>query len=562
MLRDWSYTTNQAFFDWAGSETVIVVGPDDMVCYTQSADVISQVMTRREAFPKDIARYALISMFGQNVVSTEGPIWRMHRKVTASSFNEKNAAHTYLEAIDQTRGMLSHWFSGEKRDNDSSETILTLEHDTMRWALNIIGYIGFGLRLIWPGQKLPDDPILAKYGQLEPAPGYTMSLASSLAGVMDHILAILLIPAPIMKYLPFQFAKDGYTSRENWQKYMRNFLNDKIGEVQRGERERVGMDIMGGLVRSAYGEKPGTAAVKLTDDEIISNAFIMILAGHETTANVMHFTLIQLATNPAAQRRLQQDVDALVGDTDPSTWEYEAHINALLASHVGAAVNETMRTMPPVTTIPKIVSASADQTVTTAADGATHLMPAGLSINILPASVHRNPRWWPTRPSEITGKPTDLEDWVPERWYRDDTNAAASTAGAPDHEDGDDYGGFKGSDVSASLFRPVRGSFIPFSDGPRSCLGRRIAVVELVAALPVIFQRYSIELAVDEWATDDEVERMGAEERRRVYARAQKSARDNLSAAAAIVTLKFHGQRVPVRLVKRGKERFVADPEL
>jgi len=42
-------------------------------------------------------------------------------------------------------------------------------------------------------------------------------------------------------------------------------------------------------------------------------------------------------------------------------------------------------------------------------------------------------------------------------------------------------------------------------EGARSCLGRRLDQVKVIVVLSVIFQRYSLELAVDEWATDDEV---------------------------------------------------------
>jgi len=559
MTPDWSLKSNQAYYDWVGSETVIVLGPDQMMLYTQSAEAINQITMRREAFPKDIARYGLLTMFGQNVVSTEGSIWRMHRKVTASSFNERNAAHTFAKALEQTQGLLDYFFGNGDKSKDSTESITTLEHGTVIWALNIIGYVGFGLRLIFPGQKLPDDPKLMKYGRLDAPPGYTMSFAASLGGVLERIIAILIFPTLLLKWLPFEFARQAWGAKENYRKYMEEFLVDKIEEVRQGEREQVGMDIMGELVRSVYGEKKAGSAT-LSDDEIISNAFIMTLAGHETTANVLHFTLLFLATDPVAQRRLQHDVDALLGDADPSTWDYESTINALLASYVGACVNETMRLLPPVTTIPKIVSPSSDQTLTI--DGQRHVVPAGLSINITTPSAHRNPRWWPTQPSERTGRPTDLEDWLPERWYRNTGKGDASSGNTDDEDDTADYGGFQGSDTSASLYRPVRGSYVPFSDGPRSCLGRRIAVVELAAALPAIFQKYSVELAVDEWATDEEVAKMGVEERHQLYRKAQESSRAQIDAASAIITLKFHaGQYVPVRLVRRGKERFLGDPE-
>jgi cytochrome P450 len=345
---------------------------------------------------------------------------------------------------------------------------------------------------------------------------------------------------------------------------MNEFLHDKKEDTLRGTAQKEGMDIMGQLVQSSYNpQKAHTSGggYKLSDSEIIGNAFIMIVAGHETTANTLHFGLVELANNPATQRRLQRDVDALFGrDSDPATWDYEKNVNAMLASHLGACVNETLRMVPPVTGIPKIVSHDTDQAITI--DGKTHVLPKGLSCSLLAVNVHRNPRWWPTRKSERTGKEEDLDDFLPERWYRTDEVKGAADVGGGDDDKGD-YGGFQGSDTSASLYRPVRGSYLPFSDGPRSCLGRRIAMVEMNAVLAVIFQKYSIELAVDEWAGDDEVERMSKAERREVYAKAQEKSREIVSQADSVLTLKLHGGRyVPVRLVKRGCERFVSDPEL
>ncbi|KAL2255511.1 hypothetical protein VTK26DRAFT_3210 [Humicola hyalothermophila] len=340
---------------------------------------------------------------------------------------------------------------------------------------------------------------------------------------------------------------------------MDEFLRDKMEEAQSGAVPREGMDLMGQLTQSKYSEKAARdKGPKLDDSEIIGNAFIMTVAGHETTANTLHFALVELATNPATQRRLQRDVDDLFGTTDPETWDYES-VNAMQASHIGACVNETLRLMPPVTVVPKVVSHDADQTITI--DGRTHVLPAGLTCNLVAVCVHRNPRWWPTKPSEQTGKPNDLDDFLPERWFQ--TATSKKSAVEEDIEDRGDYGGFQGSDTSASLYRPVRGSYIPFSDGPRSCLGRRIAVVEMNAVLAVIFQKYSIELAVDEWASDEEVARMGPEQRRELYRIAQAKSRETIRTAESVLTLKLHGGRhVPVRLVKRGCERFVSDPEL
>ena len=74
-----------------------------------NAEFVHDVALRREQFPKDLAVYDVLRIFGDNVVTTENALWRMHRRVTAGTFNERNAALVFVEAISQARSMLSSW---------------------------------------------------------------------------------------------------------------------------------------------------------------------------------------------------------------------------------------------------------------------------------------------------------------------------------------------------------------------------------------------------------------------------------------------------------------------
>ncbi|KAF4963973.1 hypothetical protein FSARC_8064 [Fusarium sarcochroum] len=527
-----------------------------------NAEAIRQITSRREHFPKYVETYEILRQFGDNVLATEGATWRMHRKVTSASFNEKNAALVFKDAIQQAQGMVKMWMGS---DGEDSGVIHTLDQDTMRLTLNIIAYVGFGLNLLWPGESLPlgADERMAKYGSLDPTTGHKLSFVTTVATLLEYILMLLLIPRWLLRMMPFKKTQLAADSHEDFIKYMQELMDEKTEEARQGERVD-GMDLMGQLVRSSYGTGTGRDQQELkpkkgalSRDEIQGNAFIMLVAGHETTANAIHFILLELANNPVSQRRLQKDIDEIFGNTDPSSWDYESLINPMMASMLGACMNETLRMTPAVVEIPKKVPPGQDQAITI--DGKSHLIPRNTVISLVAVSVHRNPRYWPGRPSLLHDGRDDINDWIPERWYRKNQSPTPRVTEPEDLEtETEEFGGYEGPDTSAQLFRPERGSYIPFSDGPRSCLGRRIAQVEIIAALAVLFRDYSLELAVNDWANDEAVEGMDHERRREVYAKAQATCRKKIEGATSVLTLKINGDYVPVRLVKRGRESIGA----
>jgi cytochrome P450 len=346
-----------------------------------------------------------------------------------------------------------------------------------------------------------------------------------------------------------------------WKQYMDELFAMKVQEARRGESVE-GMDLLGNLVRSSYSDaipSPGRAekgqvgSPTLSDSDILGNAFIMIVAGHETTANSIHFGLMELAMNPRPQKLLQTEIETIFGDQPPGLWDYESTINTLLGGICGAVMNEQLRLMPPVIAIPKHVTKTSDQDIIL--DGKKFTLPAGTHITINAVGVQRNPNAWPSQPSKISGSSDDLNDFIPERWL-----VKSSAEKEIDHAqeiDGEGFGGFTGHDSSAQLYRPVKGSYIPFSEGPRSCLGRRLAQVELMAAFAVIFQQYSLELAVDEWASDVEVAKMSDAEKRMLYTKAQDAARAKIRSCSTVLSLKLHPGFIPIRVVKKGEERFI-----
>lgn len=334
-----------------------------------------------------------------------------------------------------------------------------------------------------------------------------------------------------------------------WGKYMDDLYELKKSQVASGDGKG-GMDLFDALIRgSGLAEGKQT---QLKKEDLLGNAFVLMLAGHETTANTLHFSLLFLAMNPESQRRLQEDVTKIVGDSPMEKWTYEDHLPKLFGGMAAAVMNETLRLLQPIVNIPKSTAPGRPQQLNI--DGEQYTIPGGTHI-FLNCAVHRNPKYWPTPKGDDPKE--DVNRFRPERWLSK-TKMAESFVDI-DYDD-EELRGPSGEDTSSQLFKPVKGSYIPFSDGFRSCIGRRFAQVEILAAFAAIFSEYSVELAVDDFATDAEVDKMpkGGPERKRLYKMACDRAHNYIrEKVGSIITLQFRGVTVPIRLVRQGEERFI-----
>ncbi|KAK0301384.1 hypothetical protein LTS00_000533 [Friedmanniomyces endolithicus] len=537
-----------------GSDMFLLVAPGANTLYVADPEAISQITTRRNDFPKPIWMYASVDIYGKSVVSTEGANWRHHRKITSPPFTEKNNHLVWQESVHQANSMVASMVSA---DVERSGSVWNVAAQAMRLSLHVISKAGFGVRLPWPHEevetKIPE--------------GHTLSYKDALSSLLENIIVVMLTPTWLLGRSPLKIHKAANESFLEWGKYMRELYEQKKAELQTGE-SRDGMDLMGALVKGAgiTGETNGHADPEkaassgskqlLTDDEIFGNAFVFILAGHETAANTIHFAMMLLAMHPQSQRRLQKDLDDILGDRPSSEWDYDEDVPKLFGSMCGAVMNEELRLIPPVVGIPKMSTAGRPQGLQL---GGKHVtVPADCSVTLDTVALHRNPKYWPHTSEE------DLLDFRPERWLVDGGANGHHDHGHGDEahnggvEEGLDFDGpDKRPDTAPSLFRPAKGAYIPFSDGYRSCLGRRFAQVEILAVLAVVFKTWSIELCVGLTMSDEELEKADEEVRRSAWEQADQRARELLrTGMMTIITIQMRKGKVPMRFVKRGSERF------
>ncbi|KAF4547469.1 Cytochrome P450-like protein 53 [Elsinoe fawcettii] len=562
--NEWIWKFKRRPFDVLGCNAFIVVAPGKNSLFVADPDAISQITTRRNDFPKPVNIYTSVDIYGKNVVSTEGSIWRHHRKITSPPFTEKNNHMVWQESLLQAQSMISAWFQGGKKED--SGPIIDVAAAAMRLSLHVISMAGFGVRLYWPHEE---QELKGKVGEIPE--GHTMTYKDALSTLLENIIAAFLLPKWMLKYAPFKVTRTCYEALENWRGYMQEMYDAKKAEFQNGTAPDSGMDLMGALVKGAgIAPSDGASAEKgtgqlLADSEILGNAFVFILAGHETAANTIHFSLLLLAMNPASQRRLQKDLDDIFGSRPVSQWNYDEDIPRLFGSMAGAVMNEELRLVPPVVAIPKTALDAQPLTV----DGRRVTVPAGTMINLNTIAAHTDRKTWPTlcpTTASDAEKDADLLTFKPERWLLDPNNKSQKTNVEDEADRGDDIGGPQSSDTSSALFKPARGAYLPFSEGYRACLGRRFAQVEVLAVLAVLFREYSVELAVEEILGEQFPFPTGEEEvkdckregtGRAEWDRARERAEGLFKTAmGTIITLQMREGKVPVRIVKRGGERF------
>ncbi|TAQ90607.1 hypothetical protein B7494_g1078 [Chlorociboria aeruginascens] len=487
-------------------DTFVVAAVNMVYLKTSNAEMIAQVVARKADFPKPLDAYKVVTMFGKSMIATEGQDWRHHKKIVGPSFSEKSNKLVFEESLRQAESMMAFWAS--KGSNTLQDiTVENTAIDTATLSLHVICAAGFGMPQLWPESS------------------------------------------------PMKMHRDVYQGFAETKAYFEELMEIKKKQIAQGERADGTMDLMGVMMKTSN-EIPDFQTDlqrKFTKEDIMSNAFIFLFAGHETTANSIHFCLLELAIDLRVQKLLRADIDNIIGPDKPtSELSYQVDMPRLYNSMVGAVMNEQLRLIPAIPNIPK--TAAGDQTIWV--DGKAHMIPDGTFVHMNVVGTDRNPRYWPHSPSKITGKRHDLDDFVPERWLPSKNNNSAAENKEEVHDDGLERASFEIL-TSTSLYKPPKGAFIVFSEGARSCPGMRFAQVEITAVLTMIFQKYSVELDVSEWASDEQIERMSIGEKRAVYERATMRAREVITNCEQTITLQMKtGDKVPLRFIKRGVERF------
>ncbi|XP_048082759.1 cytochrome P450 4F2-like [Ursus arctos] len=180
---------------------------------------------------------------------------------------------------------------------------------------------------------------------------------------------------------------------------------------------------------------------QLSDEDIRAEADTFMFEGHDTTASGLSWALYNLAKHPEYQERCRQEVLELLRDREPQEIEWD---DLAQLPFLTMCIKESLRLHPPVT----VISRCCTQDIVLP-DG--RVIPKGVICLISIFGTHHNPSVWP-----------DPEVYNPFRFDPENIKERSPLA------------------------------FIPFSAGPRNCIGQTFAMTEMKVVLALTLLRFRV----------------------------------------------------------------------
>jgi cytochrome P450 len=176
------------------------------------------------------------------------------------------------------------------------------------------------------------------------------------------------------------------------------------------------------------------------DNQIRDEVATFLIAGHETTALSMTYTLSLLSWNPEARKQVRAEASKALGDGPPT------HDDLANLEHTKRAYQEALRLYPPAWAIFRRATGDVEL--------GEHVIDEDSAVIMPLRSIHRDDRYF-----------EDPETFDPDRWRRRDPNAVEA--------------------------------YRPFSSGPHACIGRGFALAGATLSIAKMVRDFDIEVPED-----------------------------------------------------------------
>ncbi|XP_028599962.2 cytochrome P450 4V2-like [Podarcis muralis] len=252
---------------------------------------------------------------------------------------------------------------------------------------------------------------------------------------------------PNLLYLMFQEGREHYRSLKILHTFTDNVIAEKARELKNQERHKSNAVSNGDQSKRKVRRAFLDMLLNATDDDgkklnyldIREEVDTFMFEGHDTTAAAMNWCIYLLGCDPEVQRKVHCELDEIFGDSD----RYVTMDDLKQLRYLDCVIKEALRLFPSVPFFARTLSEECYIRGFKA--------PKGVDVIIVPYALHRDPDVFP-----------DPEEFRPERFFPE------NTAGRHPY------------------------AYVPFSAGPRNCIGQRFAQMEEKAILATILRRFCV----------------------------------------------------------------------
>lgn len=381
-----------------GRDIHVLTHPDDAKHVLQEAN---------RNYHKSEAYRVLGIFLGNGLLNSEGDFWRRQRRLAQPAFYKQRLALLADTMAAEGLELVQKW-----RNHDPEKPV-NVSVDMMELTLNIVTKALFGTDV---SHKLT---------------GMSESLNTIIEFAHETLVSFIRIPLryPTPRNLAFR------RSVQRVEGLIYEIIDQRRQELLENPDARHD-DLLDMLLR-ARDEETGEG---MTDQQLRDEVTTIFMAGHETTAVAMSWTLYLLAQHPEIAQQVRQEVLAVVGPTAVPGYDHVRELRYTLQ-----VIQESMRLYPPAWLISRR-SLGPDQFGDYAVGENTYVF-------ISPYALHRDPTQW-----------------------------AFPNAFHPDH------------------FLPERQrerhsfAYLPFGGGPRICIGNNFALMEMQLLLALIVRDFAVSL--------------------------------------------------------------------
>lgn len=384
-----------------GDVAMFTVGRQRIVLASHPDQIRDVLVTHARNFHKGRGLERAKMLLGEGLLTSEDDFHLRQRRLAQPAFHRAriNAYGDVMATYAERRA--EHWKDGDE---------LMVNKEMAAYTLAVVG------------KTLFDADIEAEAHEIGEA------LSAAIAAFNYTVLPM----APLLMRLPIPMARRYKRGRER----LDATIYRMIAERRASGEDKGDLLSMLLLAHDTEGDGAGMSDLQLRDE-----AMTLLLAGHETTANLLTWAFYLLSQNPDAEARLHAEIDAL--DTTSLTAADVARL-----PYTRAVIAEAMRVFPPAWIVGR--RALAEYEI------GGYTVPARTIILMSQWIVHKDPRWWP-----------EADRFLPERWL-----------------------------PGGSAMDPTRPkfSYFPFGAGTRVCIGEQFAWMEGILGLATFARRFAFRL--------------------------------------------------------------------